>query len=117
MPTPREVAEYHDFLVYVFLHAPDEFPAEDYLQPAEQMTLQKAFARLVGDLPAISSRVKDPNRMLILRELLAMSQEAYLQGNLVRGAHVLQEFEGLVWPKHKQPPKFFAEAELRVARR
>ena len=117
MPTPRGVAEYHDFLVYVFLHAPEEFPAEDYLQPEEQMTLQKAFARLVGDLPVVSSRIKDQNRMLVLRELLAMSQEAYLQGNNVRGAHVLQEFEGLIWPKHKQPPEFLAEAEQRAADR
>lgn len=114
MTTPRSIARYHDFLSYVVVSAPDDFPAEDYLQPEEQMTLDKAFSELLGELPAVRSLVKDEQRMAVLRELLRMSQEAYRSGDAARGAHILQEFEGLVWPKHKLPTRFEQEAVARV---
>ncbi len=115
MPTPRAVAVYHDFLVYVYVHAPDGFPEEDYLQPHEQMNLSKAFLRLLDNLPDVSARIKEPGKLLVLRELLVMAKEAYEQNNDVRGAHILQEFEGVVWPKHKQSTSFFEEARQRIA--
>lgn len=57
MPTPRATAEYHDFLVYVYIHAPNEFPEEDYLQPHEQMNLDKAFSKLIKDFVPTSDGV------------------------------------------------------------
>ena len=115
MPTSRAIAEYHDFLAYVLIHAPNEFPEEDYLPPDEQMTLDKAFFELTRDFEAVEPRVKDAKRMLVLREMLVMSHEAYRAGDDVRGAYILQEFEGLIWPEHRIPERFAAEAERRVA--
>src|SRR4051812_42011470 len=114
MPTPRALARYHDLLAYVLISAPEGFAKEDYLQPDEQMTLDKAFAQLGSELSAVQSRIKDQHSMLVLRELLAMSHEAYRQGQDVRGAHILQEFEGIIWPKYKHPEEFTLEAERRV---
>jgi hypothetical protein len=115
MPTPRTVAKYHDFLVYVYIHAPDGFPKEDYLQPHEQMNLNRAFLRLLDHLPDVSSRIKEPRKLLVLRELLVLAKEAYEENNDVRGAQILQEFEGMVWPQHKQSTSFFEEASQRIA--
>lgn len=35
-----------DFLSYMVLYAPDDFPEEDYLSLSEQMNLEKAFDML-----------------------------------------------------------------------
>ena len=42
----RDARSLSDFIGYVVIYAPDGFPEEDYLQPHEQMTLERAFDEL-----------------------------------------------------------------------
>lgn len=108
------LTRYHDFISYVLLCAPDEFPEEDYLPPDEQMTLEKAFAELLTKLPLVTPRVPS-DRLPLLKTMLEMSLEAYQNADSIRGAQLLQEFEGLIWPSRALPERFAIEARARLA--
>jgi hypothetical protein len=113
----RALTEYHDFLAYVTLFAPSDFPEEDYLQPHEQITLDKAFSKLRNDFGLVRERVKDENTLTLLRELLEMSYEHYSHGDDVKGAHIIQEFETLIWPSRGAPIDYSPIALQRIKER
>ncbi|ALX11477.1 hypothetical protein P350_07915 [Burkholderia cepacia JBK9] len=109
------LTRYHDFISYVLLSAPDDFPAEDYLSADEQMTLEKAFVELQSALPVVVPKFSS-DCLPLLRTMLEMSLEAYQCGDPIRGAHILQEFEGLIWPSRVLPERFAIEAKNRLSR-
>jgi hypothetical protein len=78
-----------DFLSLVIVHAPDDFPREDYLSDDEQLNLESAFAELYGGLRFLPV----DRQMTRLRSLLDEALAAYRSGNDMEGAHVLQSFE------------------------
>jgi hypothetical protein len=86
----RDARSLDDFIGYVVVHAPDGFPQEDYLQPHEQMTLERAFDELrhgLGLLQLPALRTQD------LQALLDRALQHYRDGDDVKGAHLLQDFE------------------------
>ena len=85
-----------DFLSLVIVHAPDDFPQEDYLRADEQLTLVKAFDELQGSMPLIKSRISDKQMFDQLAQTLKDSFAQYQAGNDVAGAHLLQHFESLL---------------------
>lgn len=87
----------YDFIGYVVLRAPDSFPKEDYLKPEEQMTLEKAFSELRAGLNFVESEVVGVETKLQLSSLLEEAQTAYVQGEQKKGAHLLQDFEALIF--------------------
>ena len=111
----ERISEYRSFLGYVLLSAPDNFPIEDYLNENEQMNLEKAFAELFRAFPMLKQRQKDEEILKLAHETLQISYEGYKSGNEIKGAHALQEFEGLIWPSHKLPEEFVLEARARIA--
>lgn len=108
------LSEYRNFLGYVLLSAPEKFPVEDFLSEEEQMDLDKAFAELFRAFPMLKQRTKDENLLSLAREVLQISYEGYKSGNEIRGAHALQEFEGLLWPSRKLPEEYVLEARERI---
>jgi len=113
----RALSNYRDFLSYVIVCAPNDFPEEDYLQPHEQMTLAKAFAELEAKLSVVSERVKGKDVVALLRELLSMAHNSYLHGQDVEGAHMLQEFETIIWPSRRVPEKYAPLAKQHIKER
>ena len=88
-----------DFLSYVVLYAPDEFPEEDYLSASEQMNLEKAFEFLSKSMEFVKEKITDGDQLNKLKTLLDESKQAYENGDDVKGAHLLQEFEAIVFKK------------------
>jgi hypothetical protein len=82
-----------DFLSLVIVHAPDEFPKEDYLADDEQLTLELSFEELNQGMQFVKQRINDGNIVMQLQYLLDASLAAYREGDDVKGAHFLQEFE------------------------
>ncbi len=82
-----------EFISYMVAYAPDEFPEEDYLQPEEQLNLEKAFQEIFRGMEMVDRALKDPIRAKKLRTMLEESLQAYREGDDVRGAHLLQDFE------------------------
>ena len=88
-----------DFIGYVVLSAPDNFPEEDFLQPDEQMNLERAFEELRNAMNLIKpSKLNDAKRSEAL-SLLEESLDSYRAGNVVKGAHLLQDFRVLIFNK------------------
>lgn len=91
---------YVDFISYVLMNAPDDFPEEDYLQQDEQMNLEKAFDELRSGMPFVEESVTDSATLTQLRALLDASLSAYRLGKSVEGARLLQDFEKLLLAKN-----------------
>ena len=88
-----------DFIGYVVLSAPNDFAEEDYLQPDEQMNLERAFEQLRNAMNLIKpSKLNDAKRSEAL-SLLEESLNSYRAGDDVKGAHLLQDFQVLIFNK------------------
>lgn len=88
---------------YVVLSAPNEFPNEDYLSPEEQMTLDKAFAKLSRGLPVSYDKIKDKDAIPNAANLLEASYKAYKDGDSRAGAFLLQDFDDLLLKLRRGP--------------
>jgi hypothetical protein len=95
----KDVSSLWDFIGYVVLSAPDNFAEEDYLQPDEQMNLERAFEELRNAINLIKpAKLNDAERNEAL-SLLEESLNSYRAGDDVKGAHVLQDFQVLIFNK------------------
>lgn len=93
----RDVNSLYDFIGYVVLRAPDQFPREDYLRDDEQLTLDKAFDELRAGVRLVQAdfpeRQVSGELQLILDESLAL----YRSGERVAAAHRLQDFSSAIF--------------------
>ena len=99
MPWIRDIDSLYDFIGYVVLSAPNAFPEEDYLQPEEQMNLERAFEELRKGIDLIDPTMMDDAKHRRLLSLLEESLNSYQAGDEVNGAHLLQDFEALIFKK------------------
>ena len=86
-------AGFRDFLSLVIVHAPDEFPEEDFLAPEEQLTLDLAFQELRTGVELLSKKRISAAQKRQLYELLQAAHSKYVAGLDVEAAHLLQELE------------------------
>jgi exonuclease VII small subunit len=92
-----DLNSFRDFIGYAVLCAPDDFPEEDYLQPDEQMNLERAFEELRNALNLVKpSKLNDAKRRDAL-SLLEESLNSYRSGNDIKGAHLLQDFQNVIF--------------------
>ena len=90
----------YDFIGYVVLCAPDNFPHEDYLPSDDQMSLEKAFGELRDAVELIDPEVAPPRKREHLYGLLDQALAAYRSGDDFNGAHRLQDFQDEIF----EPP-------------
>lgn len=95
----------YDFIGYVVLCAPDDFPYEDYLPKDDQMTLQRAFHELHESIGLLDPRVTPPEKREMLAALLHQSLAAYERGEQRQGAHILQDFQDQVFERRNRMPE------------
>ena len=104
----EKVSEYNDFICYVILKAPNNFPEDS------GTTLDSAFDDLKNNIEILLKRIKSEEQISVLREMLEMSYGAYIESDLKKAIYILQEFQGIVWPKFKMEPKYETEAANRI---
>ncbi|MCP5482510.1 MAG: hypothetical protein H7A21_13825 [Spirochaetales bacterium] len=92
MTAERDIGEYLDLLSYVILCAPDDFPHDDFRAADEQMSLDRAFARLRDGLAGLVSYAPEMV-MTDLKTTLDAAFDEYRGSNDVKGAHLLQDLE------------------------
>ena len=93
----RHLEALHDFIGHVVLGAPDSFPKEDFLKDDEQLNLDRAFEELRAGLEFVAKSESDPQFHDRLRGVLDQSLEAYRAGDRKRGAHLLQDFQDMIF--------------------
>jgi hypothetical protein len=86
----------YDFLAHIIVCAPDDFIHADYLSDDQQLNLERAFIELNRGLEFIVQRHKGIDREALENQLNS-ALFAYREGNVVQGAHLLQEFERTVF--------------------
>jgi len=87
----------HDFIGLVILRAPDRFPRRDFLPDDEQLNLDRAFEELRNGLDFVAVCPGDPTFHNRLRTVLEESLDAYRAGDRRKGAHRLQDFQGMIF--------------------
>jgi hypothetical protein len=85
-----------DFITLVLLCAPDRFIKQDFLPDDEQWNLAMAFDVLRDKFHLVEERLNKPELAPELRKLLEASQAAYKAGEVVKGAHTIQDFRKLI---------------------
>ena len=111
---PETIDDYHTVLTTVLACAPEGFvPFGD--EVIDQATaLREAFNDLRDGLRFARMKVRDGHKLLVVRELIEMSFEAYVAGDAKTGISVLQEVEGMIWAERAAPPEHVEEAERRA---
>jgi hypothetical protein len=108
------LGQYHDAWATIILFAPDRFmPLNDEVVD-QSRELDRGFQELRDGFHLAEKKLKEPRLIRVGRELLDMSYEAYKAGDVKRGAHVLQECEGLIWKSRHDRLKYVVEAEQRA---
>jgi hypothetical protein len=97
MPWVRDIDSLYDFIGYVVLSAPNRFPREDYLTDEEQMNLERAFVELRNGIAIVEADFPGADEQRGLNTLLDQALVSYRSGDDLRGAHLLQDFERLVF--------------------
>ncbi len=110
----ESLGQYRNHWAMIVLHAPDDFTDIDGNAVDQREALEEAFDVLRAGFTFVERKIKDPRQLTIMRELLQMSYQAYLAGDRKRGAHTLQECEGLIWPSRGGRLKHVVEAERRA---
>jgi hypothetical protein len=102
MPWVQNFEGLLDFLSVVIVHAPGDFPKEDYLRDDEQLTLELAFEELRNGMQFVAEKIKDDAMLRELESYLDLSFLEYRQGHDVKGAHLLQDFERTILKRVKR---------------
>lgn len=85
-----------DFIALVVLHAPEEFPKEDWLKPEEQLNLDRAFDELRYGLDRAAEQVGGSPVIDTCRAMLDEADTHYREGRINPGAWKLQEMSCLL---------------------
>jgi hypothetical protein len=110
------LGQYHDHWAWLILSAPDRFRdvRTFKLLDDQQAALREAFDELRSGFHFVERKLKDERLTRVAAELIEMSLEAYLAGDVKTGAHTLGECEGLIWPSQARTPKYAIAAERRA---
>ncbi len=89
---------------YMILCLPDHFPIEDFLSDEDQMDMDKGYTQLHEGISVAYPKEKHSGQAYNdLRSRLAtylhQSQQAYNEGDVVKGAHLLQDFQDEIFIK------------------
>ncbi len=93
----RSLRDYLNFLSVVIVSAPSDFRKFDFLNDDEQLNLERAFDELNFGMVFISEKLNDAEKLGDLKKLLDSSLAAYLAGDKLLGAHLLQDFEEIAF--------------------
>jgi len=86
-PHCRTVGELNDYLAFILLSAPSNFPAW------RKVDLESAFAQLSISVDACADELGGPARVREIKQQAADSLAAYQRGDVVKGAHILQDIK------------------------
>lgn len=97
----RSLSQLYNFIGYMVLRAPDRFPVEDFLEPEEQMNLERGFEVLRASLVFVPVASHCPMFHSVLAKILDEALAAYRVGDRKAGAHRLQDFEKLIFEQSR----------------
>lgn len=94
----KNLSGYNDRIMFIILSAPDRFPKVGPFTDDPAKNLSIVFDSLEEGFHLIDKKVKDEAQSQALRKLLKDSLTAYKEGEKKKGAHLLQNFQDVVFP-------------------
>ena len=92
----HDLHSFKDFVSFVRLCAPNDFPTEDYLGPDDQWTLERAFEGLHHGLVIAAAEKGALPAFAVCTNLVNEAYRAYRSGNVRDGFRKLQEIENIL---------------------
>jgi hypothetical protein len=92
----HDLHSFEDFVGFVKLCAPDEFPIDDFLAPDEQMTLARAYEGLCYGMELTEKEVGPLPVLNTCRELIDTAFVHYRAGRIREGFFTLQDAQKLI---------------------
>ena len=87
---------FKDFVGFVILCAPDEFPSDDWLKPEECMNLDRAFVGLRYGLDVTASEVGETEVLSDCRQLVEDAYAEYQAGRDEAGQQRLEQMDKML---------------------
>jgi hypothetical protein len=87
---------FKDFLVEVIAGAPDDFMEMDWLEPEDQMDLNRAFVGLRYGLDLTAQEQGETELVITCRRLVDEAYQEYVAGREAEGQGKLEEVEKLL---------------------
>jgi hypothetical protein len=84
MKLHRNLSQVRDYLAFLVLYAPDEFPT------SRQLTLKQAFDDLSESLERCEGELSE-TQAKVVASTVQSARHAYETGDSVKGAHLLQD--------------------------
>jgi hypothetical protein len=94
----KKLSDLNDRIGFTVLAAPDQFPKVGVFGDDQKKNLLAAFDILQEGMPLVEKKIKDPVQLSRLQQLLNESLSAYQRGDDMKGAHLLQDFQNIVFP-------------------
>lgn len=92
----KDLHGFKDFVGFVILCAPDEFPSDDWLQPEEHMNVERAFVGLRYGLGVTASEKGESETLASCRRLVEEAYAEYQAGRDLEGQRKLEEMDALL---------------------
>jgi hypothetical protein len=92
----NSLRELINFIAYVVLYGPDEFPTREWRRPEEQLNLDRAFEELRHGLTCAAKEVGELPEIATARVMLEEAYTHYREGRINPGAWKLQEMSQLL---------------------
>lgn len=94
----KKLADLNDYIYFVILSAPDRFPKVGPFSENPQANLAHVFNEINAAMSWLEKKIKDNAKLSQLKTLLENAEQAYLEGDNITGAHLLQDFQDIVFP-------------------
>jgi hypothetical protein len=92
----HDLHSFKDFVGFVRLCAPDQFPHQDWLKPDEQWTLDRAFEGLRYGLDLTAQEKGELPVLATCRSLVKEAYVHYTNGRMREGYFKIEEMEKLL---------------------
>lgn len=95
----ESVDDLSNHIAYVLAYAPDEFPVEDFLEPDQQMNLERAFDQLRQGVVIAYPEDSFAEKRGLLNNILDNCYALYKSGEDFKAAHLLNDFRDNIFKR------------------
>jgi hypothetical protein len=96
--TLKKFSDFTDALGALIISAPDRFPLVGDYGLDSNHNLLVAFQRLDNGFHLVEKKIKSPERLAEIKQMLADALIAYQNGEKRKGSHLLQDVETILDP-------------------
>lgn len=95
----ENIDDLYNFIATVVLCAPNDFPYREWLADEDQLNLDRAFEEMRHSMTWMDEQVATPEKLPRMKELLEQSYQTYKKGDQYNGAHLLQDWEDMIFKR------------------